>query len=217
MPAIDVVVLVAYGLMAFELVVLPVPSEASTYQLLGAKRAHSRDGRALAEARTFSMVAKLLRFAAPSAIGVIGLLLPLAHVVDPGVGPMLLLLGDAPVLPWLACTLIVGGSGFTLVSVVQIRAQSKCDARANKPRALATQGLFAVSRNPGLVGNYTLYIGFFLYLPAVALAICFAVYVWNMHRRILMEESHLELVFGAHYRQYASQVPRYLRLAPLNV
>ena len=65
-------------------------------------------------------------------------------------------------------------------------------------------------RNPGLVGMYAFYLGLCFLFPCVVLFVGLAPYVWNMHARVLMEESHLGSRFGAAYESYTARVPRYL-------
>ena len=72
----EIVVLLAYGSLGVELTLFPIPSEASTLDLL----THGGDGTAsgaLSQARDRSIAAKLLLFLLPTAIGVVLFLMPL--------------------------------------------------------------------------------------------------------------------------------------------
>jgi len=61
---------------------------------------------------------------------------------------------------------------------------------------------------------YLFYLGLVIMFPCWVLLLGFAPYVINMHRRVLMEESHLGSSLGDAYLAYCSAVPRYLPLVP---
>lgn len=177
---IDGVVLFAYAWLLVELLFYAVPSEASVYQLLtsesGDERSSAVDDR-LARARRRPAVTKFLLYFLPTAIGVLCFLAPLVAVFWRDV-----LIPLVP-LPWLAhpwmlwvgAAGILGGRLLTFWSVLQIR-------KRHRRRDLQPSGLFAWSRNPGLLGMYAFYLGNCLVFPCVGLFAGFVPYVWNMHR-----------------------------------
>jgi hypothetical protein len=116
--AVDVVVLAAYVSLLVEITCLPIPSEASTWQLL----AHSGDGGAgaLAAARRRSFAVKVLSYALPTMVGVVLFLVPLLCIAVPSVRAVL--------CPWqhpagtvAGVALVVLGRVVTFTSVLQLR------------------------------------------------------------------------------------------------
>lgn len=211
MDPVAVLVLVAYASLVVELVAFPIPSEASTYQLLLGTEPDVAPGDALARARGRAVATKLLVYLAPTALGVALFLLPLLLVVEPSAIRWLLPLPPldapharwAPHVRWLGAALVVAGRALTFTSVLQLR-------RARRESGFSVRGLFRFSRNPGLVGMYAFYLGLAFLFPCAALFAGLIPYVWNMHRRVLMEESQLVRALGDDYRAYLARVPRYL-------
>ncbi len=202
---VAILVLLAYGSLAVELVRFPVSSEASLYQLLlDADEKAGHDTR-VARARLSSPAHKLLVYGLPTATGVVLFLIPPVAAVW---RPLVDVLWPLPALdgPWsrgFGATLVVVGRVVTLTASVQLR--------QHKVRAtLHDAGLFRWSRNPGLVGMYLFYLGLCCLFPSTILLVGLIPYVWNMHVRVLMEESHLSARFGASYGDYKARVPRYV-------
>ena len=205
MDVFSLLLLIAYGSLVLELVVFPIPSEASTYQLFFNAGDGANQGSQLSSARRQSAVRKLLTFFLPTALGVVLFLIPLAAIFYPALISHLLpleLLQTSGVRAGGALVVVVGRL-LTFASVLQLRRRKIC-------RELQPSGLFSRSRNPGLVGMYLFYLGICLYFPCVVLFVGFVPYVLNMHQRVLLEESHLLATLGDGYRTYLSTVPRYL-------
>lgn len=206
MDALTVILLVAYSSLVLEITVFPIPSEASTYQLLF--RANGAAGNdALDRARLRPTAAKLLLYLLPTALGVGLFIIPLIATWFPAVLGPLWPLDSWQIEPlwWSGATLVVAGRTVTFVSVLQLRA-----ARSRGEAALGAEGLFRFSRNPGLVGMFAFYIGLALIFPCLGLFAGFAVYACNMHQRVRMEESRLVDALGPAYLAYAAATPRYL-------
>ena len=197
--------LLAYGSLLLELTVFPVPSEASTWQLLSSDGGDAAPGDVLARARRRTTVSKLVSYLLPTAFGVGCFLLPLVVVFVPAIAAWLFLVDSVAVgqRAWVALCIIASGRGLTFVSVLQVR-------RREGRGGLQPSGLFSWSRNPGLVGMYVFYAGLCVAIPSGVLFIGFAPYLWNMHRRVLMEESHLSRTIGPAYDAYRERVPRYV-------
>ena len=199
-----VLVLIGFGSLLVELLRFPVPSEASVYQLLLEADTEIDGDTRLAQARARSPVSKLITYLLPTAIGVVLFLIPLAAAFwRPLIDCLVPLHGlDTVWAFWLGAVLVLGGRALTLVSMLQLR-------RHKIRRELQYSGLFRWSRNPGLVGMYAFYLGLCFLFPCVVLFVGLIPYVWNMHIRVLMEESHLGSRGGAPYANYMVRVPRY--------
>lgn len=200
MNAVDVVVLVAYGSLAVELLAFPIPSEASTLQLVTV-RGDPAGSDELQRARRRPLLQKLLCYFVPTALGVLLWLVPLACMAVPALGEALWCARFAAlVVPGLL--LVVLGRAVTFASVLQLRAQRR---RGGEP-----SWLFRRSRNPGLVGMFTCYLGLCCLFGSPILWLGLPLYVGNMHGRVRMEEAHLAARLGDRWRAYAAVVPRYL-------
>ncbi len=199
----ELVVLLAYASLVVELTVFPIPSEASTWQLLAT--AAPADGTAAADAlqaaRARPAAQKLLRFLLPTALGVALWLLPLACILVPGVAGVV---GATPIaaLRWPGMALVGLGRALTFTSVLQLRAQRR--------RGGGPGWLFRRSRNPGLLGMFACYLGLCCLCPTPLLWLGLPLYLGNMHARVRIEEAHLLARHGAAWRAYAARVPRYL-------
>lgn len=196
---LDAVAIAAYATLLLELTMFPIPSEASTWQLLA-----GRDGPsavALQRVHATARSRRLLVLLLPTAIGVLAWLLPLLLIVVPGCRAALsLVLPDAVTIVGIAA--IVLGRTITFGSVLQLRAAKRNERLPG--------GLFLRSRNPGLVGMYVCYLGLMLGYGLPLLAVVLPLYVGNMHRRVRLEEAQLDFEHGASWRDYAARVPRYL-------
>lgn len=202
MNGTEIVVLAAYATLVVELVVFPIPSEASTWQLLaadGPKDAPAAD--ALQRARARSPLRKLLTLFLPTALGVVLWLLPLACMFVPGVAAAVRC-APLAVLHVPGLLLVVLGRAVTFGSVLQLRAQRR--------RGAAPGWLFRRSRNPGLVGMFACYAGLCCLFGSPLLWLGLPLYLGNMHGRVRMEEAHLAARLGAAWTDYAARVPRYL-------
>ncbi len=207
MSPLEALTLAAYATLVIELTVFPIPSEASTLQLLSPREPDRTRDDEVAHASERSVPHKLLRFALPTAIGVVAFLIPLAWIFWP---PTPSFVGRIPALQregfaLAAMALIVLGRALTFSSVLQLRAQRRA-------ASVQASGLFTWSRNPGLVGMGVFYAGLCLGFPCWAMLGALPVYALNMHSRVLLEESRLSALSGDAYRDYLSRVPRYLGL-----
>ncbi|MBL9076434.1 MAG: isoprenylcysteine carboxylmethyltransferase family protein [Planctomycetes bacterium] len=202
MTAVDVVVLVAYATLVLELCGFPIPSEASTWQLLGSHgTGPAAPADALQQARARSLPRKLLCFLLPTALGVVAWLAPLACMVVPALADALGCTRIAA-LQWPGAGLVALGRTITFTSVLQLRAQRR---HGGAPRFW-----FRRSRNPGLLGMYVCYLGLCVVYGSPLLWAVLPLYVANMHGRVRIEEAHLAARHGAAWTDYAARVPRYL-------
>lgn len=203
MNAVDAVVLAAYASLVVELVLFPIPSEASTWQLLAPAAAPGPDaGAPLARAARQPLGTKLLRYLLPTALGVGLFLVPPVCIAVPD-ARRALTTEVPPAVAAAGVAAIVLGRAVTFTSVLQLRA-----ARAT--RGALAHGLFRWSRNPGLCGMFLFYAGLCLVTGAPLLALGAPLYVLNMHGRVRLEEAHLAASLGERWSAYRTRVARYL-------
>ncbi len=199
---LDAATIAAYATLLLELTVFPIPSEASTWQLLaGTDRRDGTNAAALQRVHATARSQRVLTLLVPTALGVLAWLVPLLLVVVPSWRSRLCV-DVPPVVVALGIAAIALGRAITFGSVLQLRAAKRHERLPG--------GLFRRSRNPGLVGMYVCYLGLMLGYGVPLLAIVLPLYVWNMHRRVRLEEAQLDFAHGASWRDYAALVPRYL-------
>lgn len=201
---IDWLVLAAYASWLAEVALFPVPSEASTRQLLRPPPAGAGEGHLLAAVQRWSVPRKLLLLALPTAVCIGLFLVPLGCILLPGFAEALgcgrsAMPGSGAVA---GAVLIVAGRIATFGSMVHLRRAQ----RAGRP----ARGPFTRSRNPGLVGMFAFYVGLCLVCDTWLLWVGLPVYVGNMHVRVRLEEDHLAAAHGEAFRAYAARVPRWL-------
>ena len=203
--------LIAYASLVVELTFVAVPSEASTLQLF-TKEAGTDGGGRLAGARSRSFLGKVVCYFLPTALGVVMFVAPLAVACWPPLTewalPIVDTRGDGPIGPvliWTGLALVFAGRILTTVAALQLRRRHHRGDHALQPG-----GLFAVSRNPILLGMYLFYLGNCVWLPSPMLWAGFVPYAWNMHRRVLIEEDFLRTRLGHRYVDYLASAPRYV-------
>lgn len=89
-----------------------------------------------------------------------------------------------------------------LLSIKKIKAKSY--------EGFVTHGLFKYSRNPGLLGLYISFMGFFLIQPSILFLLCYVIYIIHMHFKIRMEEDYLTNKYHEDYNRYLQKTKRYL-------
>ena len=192
------VVVLAFASLAVELVAFPVPSVASTPAMM--------------RKRERPLWSRLVFFAFPTGLSILCFLLPLAMVFAPELrsflGPIAPL--DRDVVAVSGLVLVIAGRALTFASVLAMRGGDARLFRPAVPAALRRHRLFEKSRNPGLVGMFTFYLGLVLVFPCWALVLGIPLYFGNMHLRVLVEESDLSARFGSSYLDYREGTRRYL-------
>lgn len=104
---------------------------------------------------------------------------------------------------------VVGAAGLVLCLVSIITFRSVAKILCLDTGQLTTAGPYRWSRNPQYVGWFLFLLGFALNdwsLWCLAALIIVAV---SLHLLVLVEEEHLDRVFGERYREYQWQIPRY--------
>lgn len=200
---IDCFIILAYLSLALELWLIPVPSVASALQLHRRAREGGAGERPLAAT---------LRWYAPVALNIAVFLLPLGAAVAALARPEAT---QAPAARGIAVfpgvALILAGRGLTVASALALRSRTRPGPAAGALHApLHATGVFAFSRNPGLLGMYLFAAGLLLLKPSPWFAIGLVHYLWHMHRRVKIEERHLLQRLGDEYAAYAARTRRYV-------
>ncbi|MEM1187848.1 MAG: methyltransferase [Pseudomonadota bacterium] len=209
---LDLFIVLAYLSLAAELLCIPVPSVASSYQLT-----FGPADEAGAVHHPFTAPAtplrRGLRFFAPAALNVAVFVLPLSSAIFSmplsiwerwNVAPPLLLTA-------IGCAAVIAGRGLTIRSALELRRlQSHALGSGGLDQPLQTDGLFQRSRNPGLCGMYLFALGLLMLSPGVLFAAGLVHYLWHMHHRVLIEEGVLHEQFAERYAAYCAKTPRYL-------
>ena len=98
-----------------------------------------------------------------------------------------------------------------LLSMAGETLQVWCFASLHKKKELASNGPYAVVRNPMYLGRYLLILGTIVITGRPVLMVIFSiVYYFYMINRVDREEKVLEEIFKDDYKVYCQQVPRFL-------
>jgi protein-S-isoprenylcysteine O-methyltransferase Ste14 len=201
------IVLASYVSLLLELVVLRVPSVASSLNIWSPTpalvAAYSPRYRRLLD---LAKPLKLLMFVVPLLVVYAVFAYPLL-VAWYGADP----LDDYAFTPSFATNasgvaLLLAGRALALKSALTIRR----DNDQAESFHLHTTGPFRWSRNPGLIGMYAFVAGLWLIAPSTAMLAGILVYVVHMDIRVRMEEDFLGNRFGPAYAEYRSRTGRYL-------
>ncbi len=81
----------------------------------------------------------------------------------------------------------------------------------NKMTSLATDGPFALCRNPMYIGTFLITTGYFIMANRLDIWIIGTIFFWLFHAgAVFYEEKLLHERFGAEYESYCSRVPRFI-------
>ncbi len=205
---IEIFVLLIYLSILVEIVVFPVPSVASTYQLWN-QTAGVKKKSLLCRVQHWPRLLKLCLLVLPTTISVLVYCFPLLVMFFRPVEATFTPLSIMPELyaNLIGTGLMVFGRSVSFFSVLAIR---KDNSQQNGEFALKTEGVFGLSRNPILLGMYCTFIGLFFVFPYPIMLVGVSVYLINMHFRILLEEDFLEDKFGQQFILYKQTTRRYL-------
>jgi len=136
-----------------------------------------------------------------------------------GLVPYLLVTGDGVLPPLPAAWLRPVGAGLLIVGVLiylwcagefALRGRGT-PSPTDPPRELVVTGLYRYSRNPMYIGVMSTIIGVALCFGSPDVLVYAAVVLLSFHLRIrYYEEPTLERMFGASFRKYSQEVPRWL-------
>lgn len=200
--------LCVYASLLAELVFFPVPSVASTRQLLSRTSPQCSCSSLLCSVQRMPPLKKALVLLIPAAAGISAFFIPLLHVLIPPASAYLIRIGflEHPLVRTIGIVLMAGGRGITISGVYSFR-KNVLTART---APLATQGIYSWTRNPIALGLVVTFLGFSLAFPSLLIFLGFLIFTGNMHFRILMEEDHLKHSSPGVYHRYLSRTRRYL-------
>lgn len=112
---------------------------------------------------------------------------------------------------WGAVILVVAGFALEALATERFRSQRTAVEPWKPTTALATDGIYGISRNPIYVGFTVIYAGLALGMDApVAMGLILPCLIVVDRYVIAREERYLEAKFGQAYRDYQARVRRWL-------
>ncbi len=201
----EILIILTYASMLLEIVVFPVPSVASSFQLI--LRSKQLPNEMLyTRIQNLNLWQKIIILLLPTCLSIIAYCVPLILIFISKFSSVLIDKTENAKLLIAAYFIIICGRIISLYSVMKIRRNNR---QVGKSFELKTGNIFSVSRNPILFGMYVSFIGMIILFPIWFMFIAFGYYFAHMHFRILIEESFLKNKFGERYTQYRQQTKRY--------
>lgn len=178
--------IVIYLSFAIDLLIWPIPSEASTSSLISRER----------DLATFKSIKAmlLLLFSLIFYLSPLFLSIKQFFVAEAFLSPTLVVL--------LGLSLAVLGR-FVSLKASQV-------LRNNHGVSMVSTSVFKWSRNPITLGMHITIFGLIVCYNSFILYLGFIAYVVNLHGKIKIEENHLAMKFGEEYLKYIKKTPRYL-------
>lgn len=115
-------------------------------------------------------------------------------------------------LPILGMAVVALGLACILMGYVSIGSSWRFGIETDRPGALVTRGMFAISRHPIYLGVDLHFIGSFLINGTLFFALYALMGPIILHLQMLREERFLVQGFGSSYRTYAARTSRYITL-----
>ncbi len=204
------IIIVAYYLsIILEIALIPVPSVASTWQLMfpddGIRNQIERSS-LIGKVQDYSHWTKLWAIVIPYILAMLGYAFPLLWLVIGVLSQFDLF----PMTFWnilIGTALLVSGRLVTIWSALSIR---KDNSQKGEDFDLKTQGIFSRSRNPIVVGLHMGIIGLNILIPNYLFILLTCFYFGNIHFKILIEEDFLRQFFEGDYQSYIKKTKRYL-------
>jgi len=202
----EIFIILTYISVLIEIIVFPVPSVASSYQLLIEKKLLP-DDLFYTRIQNLKSLQKIILLALPTLLSVIAYCAPLILIITSNFSNFLVDKTEKTGLIIIAFLLIIMGRIISMYSVINLRRNNR---QIGMSFELKTGNIFSISRNPILLGMYISYIGMIILFPNLFMLLAFTYFIIHMHFRILVEESFLEFKFGDKYVNYKKQIKRYL-------
>ena len=202
---IEIFIILTYLSMLIELIIFPVPSVASSYQLIFKKGQISNDF-LYTRVLKLKVWQKILVLALPTLISIIAYCTPLILIITSKLSIIIIDKPDNVGLMLIAFFIVLTGRIISIYSTIRIRQNNRQNRYSFE---LKTGNIFSLTRNPILLGMYLSYIGIMVLLPHYLILLAFVYYFIHMHFRILIEESFLKFKFGDKYVTYQAKTKRY--------
>jgi protein-S-isoprenylcysteine O-methyltransferase Ste14 len=181
---IYVLAILVYLSFMLDFLVWPIPSEASTFSLIHDNEQISYNKKILL---ILVFVSSLLFYLTPLGLSVYGII----------TGTMLTTISKG----------ILGISISIFGRIISIAASIRLSQNES---GIVCDSLFRYSRNPIILGLHLTITGMLIICGKWYLWLFFFMYLMNIHYKIKIEESRLYEKFGAAYRKYRADTPRYL-------
>lgn len=206
---ISYIILAYYISILIEIMWIPVPSVASTWQLMfpdnDLQAKLDRDS-LIWRTQNFNWFKKMILVILPYVIAFLGYTFPLLWLLFPPLSKWdISSMNDWNII--VGVVLMVMGRLVTIGSALGIR---KDNSQKGVDFDLKTEGIFARSRNPIVVGLHLGIIGLNILIPNYLFIIFTCFYFGNIHFKILIEEDFLSQFFQGDYNAYLKKTKRYL-------
>jgi protein-S-isoprenylcysteine O-methyltransferase Ste14 len=210
MTPADVFILATYAFQIIMVCFFPVPSAASTVEMLFKLGKDSQLSLNHPAKLAIQSAPRMLVLVAATIAVIIAALIPLLTIIfPPTVAYLFPFVKARPnILTTLSILLLIGGNVLTVVAVRTLRSHVTFH-EFGEADSLHTAGIYGIIRNPITVGLAAIFTGFFLALPSVVMLLGFIVFLLNTAYRVGMEETYLERTFGKEYVRYKRQVGKY--------
>lgn len=203
-----IMVLLFFLSLLYELICIPVPSVASTYQLLFNKDLSKNDQDGLfRRIQNMNPVLKMLFIIVPFIVAIGIYCLPLGTALFCLFGTSCMFSGIHIIALFVAVILMVVSRAISIHSALGIRKHHKHDTDIEE---LEEDEMFSFSRNPIVVAMHIGLLGFNILLLNPWYAILSFFFVLYIHAKILIEETYLKQHFGLKYESYLKKVNRYI-------
>lgn len=119
-------------------------------------------------------------------------------------------LGNSIIINYMGLLVIAIGVSIFVTAMVSMKTSWRVGIDKNTKTKLVTWGIYNYSRNPAFVGFDLMFIGLFLTYPNIITILILIANIASIHRLILQEEEHLEILLGVQYISYKEKTPRYI-------
>jgi len=183
---VNILLIIFYLSLLAELIWFSVPSPASTLQLQ--KKAN----------QSFYW----LLF---STLGLMAFLLPLFYLISSFFNIDIFKICSSKFILTLGAFLIITGRIITFVGGLQIKDHIK-----QKRLFILDVGLFKFSRHPIALGLMIALVGLNFILPSIIMLVLSVLFIFDLHRKVLIEEKFLFYQYAEAYENYCKKTNRYL-------
>ncbi|MGD9174248.1 MAG: methyltransferase [Desulfobacterales bacterium] len=208
---LDYFIIATYIAQIYQVCFFAVPSAGSTAEMLSNRKRKSLSAERHPGATVVHSTAQMFGTIGATLTVLVAAMIPLLTVVFPVVNRYLLPFVKIPpstALSIISAGLLLLGNSLTFIGVGTLRANVSFHEFGETAR-LHTAGIYRRIRNPITLGLGTIFAGFVLARPSVAMLIGWIIFALNSHYRIHMEEVYLENTFGNDYLQYKDATGKY--------